>query len=103
MPSSLHIINNLFEMQVKVRDAGGPESLERNFTRLFNLFEEDGFVVQDPTGESYTDTRTDCEASISGRLGSKLTITRTIKPVIYQRVDNKMQLLQKAVVIVESK
>ena len=90
-------------MQSRINEAGSPVNLERNFTRLFNLFEEDGFIIQDPTGESYTETRTDCEASISGRMGSKLVITRAIKPVIYQRIDGKMQLLQKAVVIVENK
>ncbi len=88
-------------MQAKTKEGGLAQQLERNFNRLFNIFEEDGYMIQDPTGEVYTESRTDCEASISGRISSKMKITRTIKPIIYQRKDNGMQLLQKAVVIVE--
>lgn len=89
-------------MKAKVRHSELAQNLERNFDRLFNLFEEEGFIVQDPTGEPYTESRTDCEASISGRIGSKMKITRTIKPVIYQKTDGGVQLLQKAVVIAEN-
>ena len=102
MINPAHIINQLFEMQAKLKEASTAVNLERNFSRLFNLFEEEGFMIQDPTGEAYTETRTDCEASISGRLGSKMKITRTIKPVIYQRKDGSVQLIQKGVVIVEN-
>jgi hypothetical protein len=89
-------------MQSKIKEGGVAQNFERNFNRLFSLFEEDGFIVQDPTGEAYAETRTDCEASISGRIGSKMKITRTIKPIIYQKKDGVVQLLQKAVVIVEN-
>ena len=58
-------------------------------------------MIQDPSGEAYSETRTDCEASISGRMGSKLKISRTIKPIIYQRKDGNIQLIQKGVVIAE--
>ena len=102
MINPVHVINQLFEMQAKIRESGAAQSFERNFSRLFNIFEEDGYIIQDPTGEAYTETRTDCEASISGRIGSKMKITRTIKPVIYQRRDGSVQLLQKAVVIAEN-
>ena len=96
------IINQLFEMQAKVQETGAAQNFERNFNRLFNIFEEDGYIIQDPTGEAYTETRTDCEASISGRIGSRMKITRTIKPIIYQKRDGNVQLLQKAVVIAEN-
>jgi hypothetical protein len=102
MINPLHIINQVFEIQAKIKEGGTAQSFERNFARLFNIFEEDGYIIQDPTGEPYSETRTDCEASISGRMGSKMKITRTIKPIIYQRKDGSMQLLQKAVVIAEN-
>jgi len=102
MINPAHIINQLFEMQSKIKEGGVAQNFERNFNRLFSLFEEDGYIVQDPTGEAYAETRTDCEASISGRIGSKMKITRTIKPIIYQKKDGVVQLLQKAVVIVEN-
>jgi hypothetical protein len=102
MINPLHIINQLFEMQAKMKDKGIAEDFDRNFKRLFNLFEEEGYMVQDPTGEAYSETRTDCEASISGRIGSKMKISRTIKPIIYQQKDGKPLLVQKGVVIAEN-
>ena len=86
-----------------MKEKGIAEDFDRNFRRLFNIFEEDGYMMQDPTGETYSETRTDCEASISGRIGTKMKITRTIKPIIYQRKDGSMVLLQKGVVIAENK
>ena len=102
MINPLHIINQLFEMQAKIKEKGISKDFERNFTRLFTVFEEEGYIIQDPTGESYSETRTDCEASISGRMSSKMTITRTVKPIIYQKKDGGVQMLQKAVVIAEN-
>ncbi len=96
-------MNQLFEMQAKINESGVAQNFERNFNRLFSLFEEEGYIIQDPTGEAYAETRTDCEASISGRIGSKMKITRTIKPIIYQKKDGgSVQLLQKGVVIAEN-
>lgn len=103
MINVVHIINQLFEMEGKINESGMAANFERNFRRLFSIFEEEGFIIQDPTGEPYTDSRTDCEASISGKIGSKMFITRTLKPVIYQKKENGVQLLQKAVVIAENK
>src|SRR5438874_1305977 len=102
MVNPLHIINQLFEMQAKLKESGIAENFERNFKRLYHVFEEEGYLIQDPTGEAYSDTRTDCEAGISGRIGSKMKITRTIKPIIYQRKDGSVHLLQKGVVIAEN-
>lgn len=102
MLNPIYIINQVFELQMKIKDCGLATQFERNFSRMLDLFEEEGYLVQNPTGEVYTDARTDCEASISGRLSSRMKITRTIKPIIYQRKDNVAQLLQKGVVIVEN-
>jgi hypothetical protein len=98
---SVQIINQLFEIQHKIKETGHTAGFERNFNRLLSLFEEEGFIIQDPTNEIYSDSRTDCEASISGELASKMKITKTLKPVIYKKTGNAVQLLQKAVVIVE--
>lgn len=102
MLNPIHIINQLYVMQAKITDCGLTAQFERNFNRLLAIFEEEGYIVQDPTGEAYTEARTDCEASISGRLSSKMKISRTIKPIIYQRTANNVQLLQKAVVMVDN-
>jgi hypothetical protein len=98
---SVQIINQLFEIQHKIKEMGHAAGFERNFNRLLSVFEEEGFIIQDPTDEIYSDSRTDCEANFSGALTSKMKITKTLKPVIYKKTDNAIQLLQKAVVIVE--
>jgi hypothetical protein len=96
------IINQLFEMQAKMKEKGIAQDFERNFNRLYHVFEEEGYLVQDPTGEVYSETRTDYEASISGRVGNKMKISRTIKPIIYQKKDGALTLVQKGVVIAEN-
>ncbi len=102
MINPLQIINQLFEIQARMKEKGIAGDFERNFKRLFNVFEDDGYIVQDPTGEAYSETRTDYEANISGRIGSKTKITRTIKPIVYQQKDGAVLLLQKGVVIAEN-
>lgn len=101
MINPLHVINQLFDMQEKLKEKGLSQDFDRNFKRLYNLFEEEGYLVQDPTGENYSETRTDCEASISGNSGNKTKIVRTIKPIVYQQKDGSALLLQKGVVIAE--
>ncbi|MEO7524729.1 MAG: hypothetical protein ABIT58_11575 [Ferruginibacter sp.] len=88
-------------MQHKIEHLGEVETFERNFKRLYSIFEEEGLFIQDPTNEIYSASRTDCEASIVGEASSKMKITKTIKPVIYQRTNGNVQLVQKAVVFVE--
>ncbi|MDB5202137.1 MAG: hypothetical protein JWQ27_1546 [Ferruginibacter sp.] len=101
MDNRLQLINQLFEIQGKIAEIGHSSSFERNFNRLFNIFEEEGFIIQDPINESYADSRADCEASIVGASSSKMKITKTLKPAIYQKQNGQIQLVQKAVVLVE--
>ena len=100
MNNTLQIINQLFEMEYKIKDLGQSAIFERNFNRLNAAFEEEGFLIQDPTNEMYNDARTDCEASIVGSVASKMKITKTLKPIIYKKDGSNVQLVQKAVVLV---
>ncbi len=88
-------------MQQKLQGMGQLSSFERNFARLFSIFEEEGYIMQNPTGEPYQASRTDCEASIVGSTSSKMAIVKTLKPIIYKKQDGALQLLQKAIVIAE--
>lgn len=97
----LQIINQIFEIKNKVHGLGEAASFERNMNRLYAIFEEEGYIIQDPTNENYEASRTDCEASILGNPSSKMKITKTLKPIIYQKLQGNIQLQQKAVVIVE--
>jgi hypothetical protein len=102
MNNAVPIINQMFEMQAKLKEKGLLPDFERNFNRLYHVFEEEGYLVQDPTGEAYSETRTDYEASISGRISSRMKISRTIKPIIYLKKDGSVTLVQKGVVIAEN-
>jgi hypothetical protein len=97
----LQIINQIFEIKNKINGMGEAAAFERNINRLYAIFEDDGYIIQDPTNETYEPSRADCEASIVGNASSKMKITRTLKPIIYQKLQGNVQLQQKAVVIVE--
>ncbi len=49
----------------------------------------------------YSEGRTDYEATIIGNPGRKMKVTRVLKPVIYQKKNEQLQLMQKAIVMVE--
>ena len=97
----LQIINQIFEIKNKLHGLGIAPAFDRNINRLYALFEEDGYIIQDPTNENYEASRTDCEASIIGNATAKMKITKTVKPIIYQKLQGNVQLQQKAVVFVE--
>ncbi|MFN0083431.1 MAG: hypothetical protein ACKVOM_13055 [Ferruginibacter sp.] len=97
----LAIINQVFEIKNKINNLAEPALFERNLNRLYAIFEEEGYIIHDPTNEAYEATRTDCEASIVGSAAGKMKITKTLKPIIYQKLQGNVQLQQKAIVIVE--
>ena len=101
MNSTLQIINQVFEIQTKLKELKEATAFERNFLRLFDILEQEGYVVQNPLNEVYTESRTDCEASIVGQPASKMKIAKVLKPIIYQKQQSNVQLLQKAIVLVE--
>ena len=99
----LKIINQLFELEKKIAGKEDMLPLQRNVDRIKNTFEEIGLQIYNPQGEPYTETRTDCTASISGDSIKNLHITNVIKPIVYEQQNGTRQLLQKGVVIAESK
>jgi hypothetical protein len=97
----LFIINQVFEIERKAGRLTEKNSIGRNTQRLVEKFAELGFEVHDPIGEAYSETRTDCEASIAGDTMHNLRITDVIKPIIRQRHGGANVIVQKAVVVVE--
>ncbi len=103
------ILNQLFEIENKVKNINELNSIQRNIDRMKDYFETDalaegqGLVYYNPLGESFNETRTDCEASISGSSHENLEIIEVLKPIIYFKYANTQTVIQKAVVIVESK
>ncbi|TXF87764.1 hypothetical protein FUA23_17695 [Neolewinella aurantiaca] len=107
----LDLINQLFELEKKLEDQLDNRALARPLDRMKRLFEESlpnaegavpvGLFVHNPIGEKYTETRTDCEASIAGEGEGKLRIVEVIKPIVYLRGGGYNQIVQRGVVIVE--
>lgn len=108
----LDLVNQIFEIEKKAANIIEDNSIKRNINKInglleYGLFKDVGFTYHNPLGERYTDTRTDCEATISGTSVENLEIVEVIKPIIfyaYQENDRILKVIvQPAIVIVESK
>jgi hypothetical protein len=108
----LDLVNQIFEIEKKATSIKEDNSIQRNINKINGLLEEGffkdvGLTYHNPLGENYTDTRTDCEATISGTGVENLEIIEVIKPIIfysYKENENIFKIIaQPAVVIVQSK
>lgn len=100
MSNYLALINQFFEIEQRLRQEDNFEKFSRNFNKVSNLLQEDGYTVSDPLGESFAETRTDIDASILGN-GQNPKITKVIKPIIYLQQEDGVTLVQKGIVIAE--
>ena len=98
----VYIINQIFEIDRKLAKLPNGNAIKRHVENIKERFEGLGLIFQDPCGERYTDSRTDCEASIAGKSTDNLFIKDVIKPIIRSKKDGKTQIVQRAVVIVET-
>lgn len=113
--SYLDFINQIFEMEKKVYNLKEENSINRNINKIKGLVEAEifkgpstiGLTYNSPLGETYSDTRTDCVATIAGESADNLEIIEVVKPIIYYSyLDNERVIkviVQPAVVIVKSK
>lgn len=113
--SYLDFINQIFEIEKKTANLKEDNSINRNINKIKGLLEDDlfkagitiGLTYHNPIGETYTDTRTDCEATISGTEVENLVIIEVIKPIIfytYQENEKVIKIIiQPAIVIVQAK
>ena len=111
----LDFMNQIFEIEKKSANIKEDNSIQRNINRIKGILEEEffkggsiiGCTYHNPLGESYSDTRTDCEATIAGTEVENLEIIEVIKPIIfcaYQENEKVIKVIaQAAVVIVKSK
>lgn len=111
----LDFMNQIFEIEKKATNLKEENSIQRNINKMKGIMEEEffkgtstiGLSYHNPLGEKYTDTRTDCEATIAGTDVENLEIVEVIKPIIfyaYQENDKVIKVIvQPAVVIVQSK
>jgi hypothetical protein len=103
-PYLLKTINQLFDMEKKCAQRTDLQAFTRHIDRIKNtLADEANLAWHNPIGEKYNETRTDCEASIVGDSIKNLVITDVIKPIIFQKMNQMNWVVQKGVVIVQSK
>jgi hypothetical protein len=114
-PAYLDFMNQVFEIEKKTSNLQEDNSIQRNINKIKGLFEEEyfkgdqviGLTYHNPIGESYSDTRTDCEATIAGNDINNLEIIEVIKPIIFCSYRDggliSKVIVQQAIVIVQSK
>jgi hypothetical protein len=70
---------------------------------MYHICKEEGYFIHDPMQEKYAESRTDCDANIVGKLSNNMVVTQVIKPIIYQTIDGAKTIVQKGIVMIESK
>jgi len=112
LPQVLEVRNQLFEIERRAHGSSLENLMRRNVRRINGALEailrqagdlgEIELLVEDPTGQRYDETRTDCDASITGDAGDELTISETLKPIVRVRSGNSVSIVQRAVVLVDA-
>ena len=94
------IINQLYEMEQKGHK-NDITMFERHIKRMYHELERMGYTLKDPTGEKFSEERTDIDATVMGALHPKMKISKVLKPIIYKQETGQALIVQKGVVIVE--
>ena len=129
IPKSLLIVlNQLYQVEQKLKkgdDSAGisrnlAAGISRNLAKMKDALAEEGFPIvdagggqipitltyEDPMGQSYNDTRTDLEATISGVGTENLVVVEVIKPIIRATwkdgADVTSKIVQQGIVIVKA-
>ena len=105
----LDMLNQIFEIEKKLERIQEPNSISRNLSKLKELFETElysesacGLSYYNPIDEAYSETRTDCDASIAGGSTDNLVIIEVIKPIIRFKQGGFNHIVQRGVVVVQS-
>ena len=116
--SALTVLNQLYELEQKLKKREDPANLSRNIDKMRAVFAKDGWltwdagggqlqiglVYEDPLGQPFKETRTDLEATISGPDTENLVVVEVIKPIIRAIfADGYSKIVQRGVVIVETR
>ena len=108
----IDLIDQVFEVEKKLYSIEESNSINRNILRMKEIFEnifstssetDVGLSYHNPIGESYSDTRTDLEASIAGSSIENLVVKEVVKPIIRYRKGSLTMIARKGVVVVEAK
>ena len=100
---ALQMLNNLYEIERKLSIHGDPGNVGRNVEKMKEALGNLGLFYEDPLGQPFRETRTDLEANISGQGTDNLAVTEVIKPIIRFRQADFSRVVQKGIVVVQSK
>ena len=97
------LLNNLFEIEKKIQVNSEHTNLKRNVERMKEIFADQKVFFENPLGESFSETRTDLEATITGTSTDDLRVIDVIKPIIRVGDRSFSRVVQKGIVVVESR
>ena len=97
-----NLLNQLYEIERKLLLHGDSGNALRNVAKMKTSLEEKGFFYEDPMGQSFKETRTDLEATISGEGTENLHVVEVIKPILRYGTRDLSTVFQKGIVVVES-
>lgn len=99
----LVFLNNLSEIERKLALNGDPGNAKRNVERIKDAFETEKLFYEDPLGQKFNETRTDLDAMITGNGADNLVVVEVMKPIIRYGDHQYSRVIQKGIVVVESK
>jgi hypothetical protein len=100
----LTLLNNLYEIEKKLSLHGDPGNAAKNIQKIKDSCREEGlFFYEDPLAQPFRETRTDLEATISGQGTENLVVAEVIKPIIRIGRAELSRVVQRGIVIVQSK
>ena len=95
-------LNHLYEIERKLKLHGDPSSIQRNVERIKASYADANLFFEDPMGQTFNETRTDLEATISGEITENLVVVEVIKPIIRAGDQSFSRVVQKGIVVVKS-
>ncbi len=96
------VLNNLYEVENKLSRAGDPGNALRNVARMKEALASAHVFYEDPFGQSFVETRTDLEVTISGTETEDLRVVEVIKPIIRIGDASYSRVVQKGIVVVQA-
>lgn len=99
---ALQLLNSVYEIEQKLILHGDQGNAKRNVDKIKDTLITEGLFYEDPLGQTFKETRTDLEASISGESTENLVVIEVIKPIIRYGKPELSQVVQKGIVVVQS-
>ncbi len=96
------VLNNLYEIENKLKRIEDPGNALRNVVRMKEALASAHVFYEDPFGQSFVETRTDLEVTISGTETENLRVVEVIKPIIRYGDASYSRVVQKGIVIVQA-